>query len=215
MLKNKDFALVDVHIPEQEHIAGTDLITPYDEIEDSISLFPHDKNAKIVLYCRSGSMSRAAAYTLAEHGYTNIYDLSGGKNAYDTYVLSSAEEKDLRASVTVGYIEFDATVVTEGNYEELLQQTEGNLPAEVKKSETTSILLVMNNHRENLGAYDFQQQIILDGVSPEKWEELVNGMGGHHISGLLTFPKINAPKTLTITGLPVGIVDLSFSSSEP
>ena len=46
---------------------------------------PKDKDAKIVLYCRSGGMSRAAAYELAEEGYTNVYDLVGGKNAYDLY----------------------------------------------------------------------------------------------------------------------------------
>lgn len=84
MLASKDFTLIDVHIPEQEHIEGTDAFIPYTDIEHSDTL-PKDKDAKIVLYCRSGGMSRAAAYTLAEKGYTNIYDLSGGKNAYDVY----------------------------------------------------------------------------------------------------------------------------------
>lgn len=82
MLKEKDFVLIDTHIPEQNHIAGTDEFIPYDEILQSSKL-PTDKNTKIVLYCRSGSMSRAAAYQLAEEGYTNVYDLVGGKIAYD------------------------------------------------------------------------------------------------------------------------------------
>ena len=82
MLKDKDFTLIDVHIPEQSHIEGTDLFIPYNDIEHDVRL-PKDKNAKIVLYCRSGGMSRAAAYTLAEEGYTNVYDVVGGKNAYD------------------------------------------------------------------------------------------------------------------------------------
>lgn len=84
MLKNKDFTLIDTHIPKQEHIPGTDAFIPYNEISHAPSL-PKDKNAKIVLYCRSGSMSRAAAYQLAEEGYTNIYDLTGGKIAWDDY----------------------------------------------------------------------------------------------------------------------------------
>lgn len=71
----EDFFLVDTHIPEQDHITGTDIFIPFNEIEQNLDLLPTDKNAKIVLYCRSGSMSRAAAYTLIEHGYTNIYDL--------------------------------------------------------------------------------------------------------------------------------------------
>jgi len=66
MKKNKDFFLVDTHIPEQEHISQTDAFIPYNEIENKLSLLPEDKNAKIVVYCRSGSMSRAAAYTLVE-----------------------------------------------------------------------------------------------------------------------------------------------------
>lgn len=93
MLADKDFTLIDVHIPEQEHIEGTDLLIPYDEIEDRINQLPAEKNAKIVLYCRSGGMSRAAAYTLAESGYTNVYDLVGGKNEYDKF-LEAQSSKD-------------------------------------------------------------------------------------------------------------------------
>jgi len=66
MVKDKNFFLVDTHIPEQEHILGTDAFIPYNEIENNIDSLPENKNAKIVVYCRSGSMSRAAAYTLAE-----------------------------------------------------------------------------------------------------------------------------------------------------
>lgn len=83
MLDKKDFTLIDVHIPEQTHIDGTDKFIPFDKIENNLTKLPQNKNEKIVVYCRSGSMSRAAAYTLVEMGYTNVYDLVGGKNAYD------------------------------------------------------------------------------------------------------------------------------------
>lgn len=85
VLEKENVVLVDVHIPEQEHLPDTDLFIPYNEIGDNLHQLPTDKNTPIVLYCRSGGMSRAAAYVLSEHGYTNIYDLVGGKNAYDAW----------------------------------------------------------------------------------------------------------------------------------
>lgn len=84
MLAKKDFTFVNVHIPFQGNIAGTDLSIPYDQIENHLDQLPPDKNAKIVLYCRSDRMSNIAARKLADLGYTNLYNLVGGFDAWKT-----------------------------------------------------------------------------------------------------------------------------------
>lgn len=74
--------VVNVHVPYGGEIANTDEFIPYTDIEKEISMLPEDKNSKIAVYCRSGGMSAAAARTLVSLGYTNVYDLTGGMNAY-------------------------------------------------------------------------------------------------------------------------------------
>lgn len=85
MLDTKDFLFVNVHIPFEGDIADTDLSIAYDQITEPANLaqLPADKDAKVVLYCRSGRMSAIAAEALLEEGYTNLYNLDGGMVAWE------------------------------------------------------------------------------------------------------------------------------------
>lgn len=83
MLKQKDFFFVNVHIPYEGEIDLTDAQIPYDQTTQQLSKYPADKNAKSVLYCRSGRMSSIAAKELVKAGYTNVWNLDGGMFAWE------------------------------------------------------------------------------------------------------------------------------------
>ena len=75
--------VVNVHIPYQGEIEGTDANIAFDNVDALTEALP-DKSTPIVLYCRSGSMSEQAAQDLVELGYTQVYDVPGGMNAWQS-----------------------------------------------------------------------------------------------------------------------------------
>ena len=75
--KGEQLIIVDVRTKEEYddgHIPKS-LLIPYDEIEvKAASLLP-DKNAAIIVYCRTGRRSEIAAKSLLKLGYTNVADM--------------------------------------------------------------------------------------------------------------------------------------------
>ena len=76
-----DYTIINVHIPYEGEIEGTDANISYDDIEALTAALP-DKGAPIILYCRSGNMSEQASQALLELGYTQVWDVPGGMNAW-------------------------------------------------------------------------------------------------------------------------------------
>ena len=81
MIEEKDFILVNVHVPYEGEIPQTDTFIPYNRIGEHLNELPA-KDQKIVLYCRSDNMSTIAAETLTKAGYSNLYNLKGGMKAW-------------------------------------------------------------------------------------------------------------------------------------
>jgi rhodanese-related sulfurtransferase len=80
-LEEPDRVSLNVHVPDEGSIEGTDLSIPFDEIEARRDELP-DPATPIALYCRSGNMSATAARTLAELGFTDVVELEGGMIAW-------------------------------------------------------------------------------------------------------------------------------------
>lgn len=78
VLPGKTFPLINVHVPYEGEIEGTDLFIPFDRIELQRDELPGDLGARIVLYCRTGRMSAVAAETLVKLGYADVWNLAGG-----------------------------------------------------------------------------------------------------------------------------------------
>jgi rhodanese-related sulfurtransferase len=76
-----DVLTVNVHVPDEGQLPGTDLAIPFDEISDSEAL-PSALDTPLAIYCKSGNMSADAVDDLVALGYTNVVELDGGFDAW-------------------------------------------------------------------------------------------------------------------------------------
>jgi rhodanese-related sulfurtransferase len=146
LAENEDAFVIDVHTPKQTHIPGTDAFIPYDQIQENLASLPEDKSAPILVYCRSGSMSARASREIAELGYTNVYDLDGGTNAYKEQQVSVQMWPDNQELGTVIYGDVANTSFTITNY--------APLPLKITRVSTSCGCTKASVEQEELTAYE-------------------------------------------------------------
>ena len=88
MMDSQQVIVLDVREQEEYdggHIPGAVLLPVGTIDEDSAAAVIPDKDDTVLVYCRSGNRSKTASATLAQLGYTNVYEF-GGINTwpYDT-----------------------------------------------------------------------------------------------------------------------------------
>ena len=79
MDSGKDHVIIDARTEEEfatGHIKNAILIPEYEVAERAEQELP-DKDALILVYCRSGRRSKIASEELVKLGYTNVYEFGG------------------------------------------------------------------------------------------------------------------------------------------
>jgi rhodanese-related sulfurtransferase len=98
MMDHKDFTLINVHIPYEGEIKGTDLLVPFNEIDRFKNQLPPDKTTKVVVYCLAGPMASIAAEKLVNLGYTQVMQLQGGLMAWRNFGKEVVNRYDGKAT---------------------------------------------------------------------------------------------------------------------
>ena len=92
MEKEKEYIILDVRTPEeyaQAHIPGA-INIPNETISDQPPEQLPDKEALILVYCRSGNRSKQASRKLAAMGYTSVVEF-GGINSWPGETVSGSD----------------------------------------------------------------------------------------------------------------------------
>lgn len=73
---------INVHVPDEGSIRGTDLWIPFDAVGARRDELP-PQGTPLAVYCRSGRMSAIAVETLSRLGYENVVELDGGMEEWE------------------------------------------------------------------------------------------------------------------------------------
>lgn len=88
MMDTQEVIILDVREQgeyDSGHIPGAVLLPVGTIDEETAAAVIPEKDATVLVYCRSGNRSKTASFALAELGYTNVYEFGGIKTwPYET-----------------------------------------------------------------------------------------------------------------------------------
>ena len=94
-LNKTEVMIIDSRTKEEYdfgHIEGA-INIPVDEIRSRLNEMPRDK--KIIVYCAVGLRGYIASRILMQHGYTDVYNLSGGYRTYSCAIADNTTSEGL------------------------------------------------------------------------------------------------------------------------
>ncbi|MGM0541954.1 MAG: rhodanese-like domain-containing protein [Pseudomonadota bacterium] len=97
-LFNDDAFLLDVRTAKEfkEGFIGEATNVPVTELSANMNKLPKDKEKPLLVYCLTGARSKRAAGILTKAGYTQVFNLAGGINAWKSAGLPIATTKAKR-----------------------------------------------------------------------------------------------------------------------
>jgi len=93
--KKEEFILLDVRQPEEYrsgHLPGA-VFMPLPDLIDKVGEL--DPTKPLLVYCRSGNRSRAAAAFLLSEGFSKVYSMDGGIMAWNGHVARGSYDEGL------------------------------------------------------------------------------------------------------------------------
>ncbi len=84
MINHKEACVLDVREPSEfngGHVLNAKLI-PLGKLRERIGELERYRDKPIVVYCRSGNRSATACALLGKEGFAQVYNLTGGMNAW-------------------------------------------------------------------------------------------------------------------------------------
>ena len=118
LLNDEGVFVLQVHEPYMGELPNTDLVvSDWENIQEYVSQLPLNKDTPILVYCKSGRMSKIASEQLKEMGYPNIYNFENGMNEWvsDGNELVQRDVKEFDIEVGDWYFSPEEIHVNEGD----------------------------------------------------------------------------------------------------